>query len=148
MSFASSYAASEKFVGMTENWLNAEFFTGWRKNDDRKGVDLVHPLFIGGCEVKADMRANETGNVFFETECSGKPSGLYKYEDMVFWAQWVAHTNELMLLDVRLVRVQLPLNGRKLTKVGDGNADGWLCKLDWLRSVSIRNCLLPKETSV
>jgi hypothetical protein len=137
MGFASCYASSEKYVGLTLDVLNGRLFPGWNKNDDRKGVDCVHPLFLGGCEVKADFRAHETGNVFIETECSGKPSGCYKYEDMVLWAQWVDATKEMLLLDVRHLRARMPEVGRKLTKVGDGNADGYLVKLDWMKKIAL-----------
>ena len=102
-------------------------FPGWGLNPEKKGVDLVHPLFVGGCEVKRDRRAAETGNVFFETSCSGKPSGLYRYEDCVFWFQW----DDLggLLFDRRTLLNQAePLAFRKLEGVGDGNASGFLIK--------------------
>lgn len=141
MGFASCYAASEKYVGLTLDILNSRLFKGWIKNDDRKGVDCIHPLFLGGCEVKADFRAHKTGNVFIETECSGNPSGCYKYDDMVFWAQWVDDTKEMLLLDIRVLRTRMQDVGRKLSRVGDGNANGYLVKLDWMREIALINLI-------
>lgn len=100
---------------------------------------------MGGCEVKADFKAHQTGNCFFEWECSGKPSGLHKYEGLVFWAQWVDATKTMYLLDSRKLAEELPKRSRWMEKVGDGNANGWLCKMELLEELSLLKKVLEPD---
>lgn len=137
MGFVSDYANGERFVPKTKELLNSRLFPGWEFNEVKRGVDLTHPFFKGGCEVKSDHKAHITGNVFFEWECSGKPSGLRKYDDMVLWVQWVASTGEAIVFDVRTLIEWLPSHSRYLEKVGDGNASGYLCKLEELKKICL-----------
>ena len=143
--FVSCFNKSEKYVTFTKKILDESLFPGWSVNQEKRGVDLVHPLFLGGCEVKSDFRAHKTGNCFFEWECSGKPSGLRKYDDLVFWAQWVDATGVLYLLDARRLSVELPKVAKYLEGVGDGNASGWLCKLRLVEDLALFKKVLPEE---
>lgn len=145
MGFVSCYSKSEKYVELTREVLCGGLFPGWEKNGEKTGVDLVHPLFVGGCEVKADFKAHITGNCFFEWECSGKPSGLRKYENLIFWAQWVDATSTLYLLDARRLSEELPKASRWLEGVGDGNASGWLCKMELVERLAFLKKVLPRE---
>lgn len=145
MGFLSCYGKSEKYVGLTREVLECSLFPGWVQNEDRYGVDLIHPCFVGGCEVKADYKAHITGNCFFEWECSGKPSGLRKYEGLVFWAQWVDATSTLYLLDARRLSEELPKDSRWLEGVGDGNASGWLCKMELVERLAFFKKVLPTD---
>lgn len=145
MGFLSCYGKSEKYVGLTREVLEGSLFPGWVQNEDRYGVDLIHPCFVGGCEVKSDYKAHITGNCFFEWECSGKPSGLRKYEGLVFWAQWVDATSTLYLLDARRLSEELPKESRWLEGVGDGNASGWLCKMELVERLAFFKKVLPQK---
>lgn len=139
MSFLSDLASSKEYVTGVTRILNDSLWAGWSENTDKKGVDIVHPMFVGGCEVKADFKAHNTGNLFFEWECSCSPSGVRKYEGNVLWAQIVADTGEFILFDTRMLIQWLPENSRWLANVGDGNASGWLCKMEDVKKICLLN---------
>lgn len=55
-------------------------------------ADEEHELF----EVKTDFRAATTGNLFFEYECSGKPSGLTSTQ-ADRWAILIPHLQSILV---------------------------------------------------
>ena len=59
------------------------------KNSEIKWVDLLLNNSNITIEIKRDNKSKDTGNMYFETECWWKPSGIYKYEWVTFWIQGV-----------------------------------------------------------
>lgn len=57
------------------------------KNPSSLGVDLVSEYWTN-VEVKFDRRMDTTWNIFIEYECNGKPSGIFKYDYIHFFAYW------------------------------------------------------------
>ena len=87
-------------------------------------------------EVKTDRRARETGNVFIETSCSGKPSGITASPA----THWVVDTcgEGVYLLPTAALRRLVEGSTRSVTGGDGGRARGILVAICGLRAVSSR----------
>ena len=75
------------------------------KNDDEKWVDLLLKNSNITIEIKRDNKSKQTGNMYFETECWWKPSGIYKYDGVNFWVQWV--DEYFYVFDIEILKTYL-----------------------------------------
>lgn len=111
------------------------------KNEDEKWVDIIwydldwKPVRI---EVKRDNKSKDTGNYFFETSCRSKPSGLFKYDDVTDWIQWIDEyfcIYEKKLLDELVLSKWYKLRG------WDNKASWWYIlptkKVEWIAKEKI-----------
>ena len=81
-------------------------------------------------EVKTDKKSHETGNIFLETECSGRPSGI-KTTESLYWVTvematafvWMVATSDLLAFMNRYHSLK---DICRITGAGDGNACGYL----------------------
>lgn len=69
----------------------------WTKNSDIKWVDVI--IWWHSAEIKRDNKSKETWNYYFETECWGKPSWIYKYEWVKIWVHWTDEKFSILLYD-------------------------------------------------
>lgn len=73
-------------------------------------------------EVKRDFKASQTGNVFVEFFCRGKPSGISTTEAL-FWAFILDHKTVVLLPTDRLKNLARVAHKQgKIVKGGDSNA--------------------------
>ena len=79
----------DKIISLGENW--------WKKNSEIRGVDII--IWWHTAEIKRDEKSKETGNYYFETECWGKPSGVYKYEWVKLWVHWTLDKFSILLYE-------------------------------------------------
>lgn len=72
MSFLTDLKKGKDYEEVVCEKLNSTFNLVLEPNVSKFGIDLVSERLA--VEVKYDTQCRTTGNVFFEYECSGKPS--------------------------------------------------------------------------
>jgi hypothetical protein len=107
--------------------------------DGQWAEELCRGLLNGSrrVEVKRDFRAPSTGNVFVETRCRGRPSGISTTE-AEYWAFTIGR--RVLFIPTDELRALLPF-GEK-ARGGDGGAsDGVLLRLTRLVGQQIRSAV-------
>lgn len=69
----------------------------WAKNSEIKGVDVL--IWGHSAEIKRDNKSKTTWNYYFETECWGKPSWIYKYENVKLWVHGTDQKFSILLYE-------------------------------------------------
>jgi hypothetical protein len=72
-------------------------------------------------ECKHDVKAKDTGNLYFETECFGKPSGIMKPEPDYWMHGWLRGPVLLFRRDKLLAYLEEWKTSRKAKPVGGGD---------------------------
>lgn len=82
-------------------------------------------------EVKADLRGNETGNIYIEFEHKGRKSGITKTESKYWWI----FLTEKTYYKFKTIDILKAIKDKKYFKIAecfDGNSKGYLFKKDVL----------------
>lgn len=122
MNFEKDLAEGQEFERLALRLLG----TGWSRNPDRYGPDLLHPT-LGPCECKFDRRAHVTGKVFFETSYRGQDSGVFKYPGLKRWMQGSRAGALLLRMDDLFFLVNF--RGKRIRGGDRGDSEGVL--LPW-----------------
>lgn len=88
-------------------------------------------------EVKTDFKSRTTGNLFFEIQCSGKPSGLSATQANK-WAILIPHLQIILVFEPKEMLEYLQTSKEvRLIKGGDRNAvNGYVIGIDKIRNRS------------
>ena len=97
MSFVNDLKQGEEYEQRVKEALRREWWIQLEKNEDKKWIDLVHPIMQ--LEVKKDRWVNRTGNYFFEYMNNGKKWGIFAYGENAERATffWVWNDDEFLL---------------------------------------------------
>ena len=122
----------EEFERFIINKFKENFWLEFRKNENVKWVDLVHPLM--SMEIKFDRQFKRTGNVFIEIMNNRVPSWLFARFDIHPYLFLIGNEEESAVFHTDELK-ELILNYAedgtfKLINAGDGKRSRWML-VDW-----------------